>query len=76
MRAYESKYREYSDLAVKAKVQLQGVNQQINSLNSRYRVKTSEVADMEKQLQGLKGELKDRQSPTAVQAEQEQVDIN
>lgn len=76
MRAYESKYREYSDLAVKAKVQLQGVNQQLNSLNSRYRVKTLEIADMDKQLQGLKGELKDRQSPIAVQAEQEQVDIN
>ena len=76
MRAYESKYREYSDLAVKAKVQLQAVNQQFNSLNSRYRVKTFEVVDMDKQLQGLKSELKDRQSPIAVQAEQEQVDIN
>ncbi len=76
MRAYESKYREYSDLAVKAKVQLQAVNQQFNSLNSRYRVKTLEVVDMDKQLQGLKSELKDRQSPIAVQAEQEQVDIN
>jgi chromosome segregation ATPase len=76
MRAYESKYREYSDLAVKAKVQLQAVNKQFNSLNSRYRVKTFEVVDMDKQLQGLKSELKDRQSPIAVQAEQEQVDIN
>ena len=76
MRVYESKYREYSDLALNSKIQLQSANQQYASLTAKYKIKTLEVADLEKQLGGFRNELKSKQSVTAVQAQQEQVDVN
>ena len=76
MRVYESKYREYSDLALNSKIQLQSANQQYASLTAKYKIKTLEVADLEKQLGGFRNELKSKQSVTAVQAQQEQIDVN
>lgn len=76
MSLYESKYREYSDLALTSKIQMKSIDQQLASLTARYNIRNSDVSAIDQKIKDLNDKLKEKQAPQAVQAQEEQLNIN
>ncbi len=73
---YESKYREYSDLATDAKIKMKTIDQQISSANSRLNIRNADITALDQKLKDAKQKLADKQSASSLQAQADQANTN
>lgn len=73
---YESKYREYSDLATEARIKVKSLDQQISSTNSRLNIRNADISGLDQKLKEAKQKLADQQSAAAFQAQVDQANTN
>lgn len=67
MDLYESKYREYSDMAIETKMKIMDITQQLNSLSARFNSKNTDIYQMQSNLIALSAKIADKQDKNWLQ---------